>query len=47
MAKNIEKAALYKELKDHLNMFEDHIQKSETFKGCLNILTKLDEGKKV
>jgi signal transduction histidine kinase len=47
IAKNIEKAALYIELNDHLNMFEEEIKKSETFRGCISILDKLDDGNKV
>jgi signal transduction histidine kinase len=47
IAKNFEKEALYQELKNQLGMFEEKIKDSETFKGCLETLNQLEEGRKM
>jgi signal transduction histidine kinase len=38
IAKNYEKEALYQQLKELMGTFQEESRKSESFKGCLQIL---------
>ena len=46
MAKNIEKEALYKELRKRFNFFSSLFQDNKDYHECLSILEQLDEGRK-
>ena len=47
VAKNIEKQALYEELRRLLKTFDKDVQISYEFNQCLQILDQLEQGKKV